>query len=132
VLCAVFLNCEHSTDATHATMATAAIKTPLHAGQRFIRPRLFKPVEGGISRWWLIGVTADRTQAAGSGTEVVEVLEVVETKTVGQVVIFRQWVTDPDGAECLTDLVPRRTNLGMQSEFSMRQSLWGMRFEAAS
>jgi hypothetical protein len=66
-----------------------------------------------------------------SGTEVVEVVEVVETKTVGKVVIFRQWVTDPDGAECLADLVPRRSGVAMRSEYSMRQSLWGMHFEAA-
>jgi hypothetical protein len=112
-------------------MATAAIKTPLHAGQRFIRPRLFKPADSGLRRWWLLDVTADAAEAAASGTEVVEVVEVVETKTVGKVVIFRQWVTDPDGAECLADLVPRRSGVAMRSEYSMRQSLWGMHFEAA-
>ena len=108
------------------------IKTPLQSGQRFTRQRLFKPADSGFSRWWLMGMTADPAEAAGSGTEVVQVAEVVETKSLGKVVIFRQWVTDPDGAECLADFVPRRTDMAMRSEFSMRQSLGAMRFEAAS
>ena len=108
------------------------IKTPLQSGQRFIWQRLFKPADGGFSRWWLMGVTADPAEAADSGTEVVQVVEVVETKTLGKVVMFRQWVTDPDGAECLADFVPRRTDVAMRSEFSMRRSLGAMRFEAAA
>jgi hypothetical protein len=79
-----------------------------------------------------MGLTTDPTEAAGNGTEVVEVVEIVETKTLGKVVMFRQWVTDPDGAECLADLVPRRADVAMRSEFSMRRSLGAMRFEAAS
>jgi hypothetical protein len=108
------------------------IKTPLQSGQRFIRQRLFKPADSGFSRWWLMGLATDPAEAAGSGTEVVEVVEVVETKTLGKVVMFRQWVTDPDGAECLADLVPRRADVAMRSEFSVRRSLGAMRFEAAS
>ena len=107
-------------------------RTPLQAGQRFTRLRLFKPADGGLSRWWLMGMTADPAEAAGSGTEVVQVAEVVETKSLGKVVIFRQWVTDPDGAECLADFVPRRADVAMRSEFSMRRSLGVMRFEPAS
>jgi len=104
------------------------LRTPLQVGQRFTRQRLFQPADSGFSRWWLMGVTADATEAAGSGIEVVEVVEVVETKTLGKVVMFRQWVTDPDGAECLADFVPRHTDVAMRSEFSMRQSLGMMRF----
>jgi hypothetical protein len=106
-------------------------KTPLRAGQQFTPQRLFKPADGGFSRWSLMGVTADASEAAGRGIEVVEVIEIVETKTLGKVVIFRQWVTDPDGAECLADFVPRRTDVAIRSEFSLRQSLGVMRFEVA-
>jgi hypothetical protein len=108
------------------------LRTPLQAGQRFIRQRLFKPASSGFSRWWLMGVTADAAEATGSGIEVVEVVEVVETNTLGKVAMFRQWVTDPDGAECRADLVPRRAEVGMRSEYSMRQSLGAMHFKVAS
>jgi hypothetical protein len=97
------------------------LETPLQPGQRFIRQRLFKPADGGVRRWWLKGVTAAAAEATGSGV-----------KTLGKVAIFRQWVADPDGAEYCADFVPRRAEIGMRSEYSMRQSLGTMHFEIAT
>jgi len=107
------------------------IGTPLKPGQRFTRKRLFKPADEGFSRWQLMSLTADLTEAAGSGIELIEIAEVVETKSLGKVTIFRQWVINPDGAECLADFVPRRMDVAMRSEFSMRRLLTAMHFEAA-
>jgi hypothetical protein len=63
---------------------------------KFGRERNFKPVEHGILKWWLMGVG----ESAGAvGREFIEIEEIVPTETRGNLVIYRQWIVDPDGCE---------------------------------
>jgi hypothetical protein len=117
---------------SESARALQMMGTALKPGQRFVRKRLFKPAGEGFSRWRLIGLTASLTEATGSGVEVIEIVELVETKSIGKVTIFRHWVINPDGAECLADFAPRRTDLALRSEFLMRRALTDLHFEAAA
>jgi hypothetical protein len=63
---------------------------------KFGRERNFKPAEHGILKWWLMGVG----ESAGAvGREFIEIEEIVPTETRGNLVIYRQWIVDPDGCE---------------------------------
>ena len=83
--------------------------TTLSVGERFIRQRNFKPAEYGTATWWLLGLSQDG--ATAHGVEVVEIVEIIETKTIGTLVIYRQWIIDPDGQEYSNRFVPDRNEL---------------------
>jgi hypothetical protein len=78
-----------------------------------------------------MGTIVNAAEAAGTGIETIEIVETVTTKTLGKVVMFRQWVTDPDGADYVADFVLQRDDVQMRSEASLRRSLAAIRFDAA-
>jgi hypothetical protein len=82
-------------------------------------------------RWWVTGVT--RTGSAPAhGLEVIEIVETVDTATVGRLVLYRQWVLDPDGNEVGSLWVKcRRKTLLFRGETKLRSSLRQMGFERA-
>ena len=112
----------------------------LAEGQRFSRIRRMVPaserqewrddpiedIDGNpIEGWFLVSNNdADGTESAG--LEVIEVIEIVETRTRGKLALYRQWMVDPDGAEMESpSWVPRRSKVRMRFESVLRGTLNG-------
>ena len=99
----------------------------LKAGQRFARDRRFKPSEHGVGDWWLIGL---RSEQAGTavGAEVIDILEVVETASVGRLVIYRHRIVDPDGRVMTLHWIPDPDKKLFRTEKTMHRTLVQMGF----
>jgi hypothetical protein len=67
----------------------------LKVGAQFARPRNFKPAEYGRPGWWLLSLS--QPGATAQGLEIIEIIEVVQTETIGALAIFHHQVIDPDG-----------------------------------
>jgi hypothetical protein len=97
---------------------------------RYIRQRVFKPAPYGHNKWWIIGVTSTDPEASATGSEIVEVVEVIDTKTQGKLVVYQQWVIDPDGTNVELEWIPRRTETKIEREPILRGALKRMSFKA--
>ena len=82
----------------------------LKAGAQFIRPRNFKLAEYGRPGWWLLGLS--QQGATAQGAEMIEIIEIVQTQTVGALAIFRHQIIDPNGNTYWSRFAPdpRKTN----------------------
>ena len=75
----------------------------------------------------MLGLSQDG--ATAHGVEVVEIVEIIETKTIGTLVIYRQWIIDPDGQEYSNRFVPDRNELNFRNEKNLCLNLRKMRLE---
>ena len=82
---------------------------------RHTRQRGFGLGPYGKSKWWIAPVRHDGFCGSASavpvtkhGLEIIEVLEIVRTDTLGDVAIYRHWIEDPDGAEIDLEWIPKR------------------------
>jgi hypothetical protein len=101
--------------------------TRLKAGT-YTRQRGFKPADYGHAKWWITGVTS--RAATASGTECIQVQEIVSTRTAGDVAIYRHWIVDPDGAEVRgtsTFPQPQRSELQLRTARSLLAGLRTMK-----
>jgi hypothetical protein len=91
----------------------------IREGERFERTREFAAGEDG-AKWWF--ASWDRKPTALGG-EFIEVVELVETRALGKVAIYRQWTEDPDGNEVTAPWVSKRSKVQMRAESRLRQVL---------
>ena len=100
----------------------------LRPGQ-FSRVRRFKPAEYGIMKWWLMSL-GDKSVPPARGTEFIEIEEIVPTSIMGNLVIFRQWIVDPDGREIASKFTPNasRKTRKFRAERQLQQNLISMGF----
>jgi hypothetical protein len=96
----------------------------LREGQRFTRPREFGHGRHG-DKWWF---SSDYTGIApvATGQEIIEVVEIIQSRTKGKIALHRRWIVDPDGVE-MTKLswVPKRSRVRMGVESALRGALNG-------
>ena len=100
---------------------------PLRAGQRFARDRKFKPSEHGVGNWWLIGPRSDEVGTA-IGAEVIDILELLETASVGRLVIYRHRIVDPNGQVMTLHWIPDPNKALFRTEKTMHRTLVQMGF----
>jgi hypothetical protein len=111
----------------------------LRPGQRYGRVRGFRLADKSgwadpqdavtAAKWWVMW--ASRTESAPAhGREVIEIVEVVETETVGLLALYRQWLIDPDGHAVDSAWVkPRRKDLLFRAEVTLRGTMSRMGFK---
>jgi hypothetical protein len=108
----------------------------LREGQCFSRVRYLVPEGDRSDDWqeapckrgdecWVV-VSADDLDAedASVGQEFIEIIEIVETRTRGQLALYRQWIIDPNGDEVMSrSWVPRRSQLRKQFVSTLKGTL---------
>jgi hypothetical protein len=102
-------------------------------GQLFKRARKFWWAR---DKWWLgehppmdieWAVEAGREPpcTCADGQERIEVVEIAETRALGLVAVYRQWVTNPDGDDVALPWTPTRSKLLLRAESRLRGTLNG-------
>jgi hypothetical protein len=104
----------------------------------YVRERGFGVAPYGRNKWWMAKVdhhgflynrsSGALVQVSGFGIEVIEVTEVLSTKTLGEVAFYRHWMEDPDGVEVDVQWLPKRAEVAMAPLEALRGeiSLMGM------
>src|SRR5690348_13641994 len=82
----------------------------LRAGDVFRRLRGFKRPPWGGRTWWVVGIIDPVGEAEAKGWHMLSIDEIVSTTTRGPIVIYREWLIDPDGNElpATKDWMPNR------------------------
>jgi hypothetical protein len=80
------------------------------------------------SKWWIARVNHDgnvneEIRVTASGREIIEVLEVIPTKTCGELAIYKHWVADPDGAESMVSWLPHSDEINFRSVAGLSTAL---------
>jgi hypothetical protein len=101
----------------------------LKCGQLFSRRRAFRPAEYGKSNWWLIGVRTMSHEPTGFGWEFLSVEEIVATRAIGDLCIYHQWITDPEGADVEHEWCPQRSQHLFRNEMVLRNNIASMGFK---
>jgi hypothetical protein len=105
----------------------------LHVGNVFSRKRGFcRPPEGYDQKaWWTPNAMRPVT---AEGAEYLEIIEIVQTKTFGRMVIYRQWWLDPDGHEVAAtqNWIPRKQDADIRAERNLLRSIASKKMEAVS
>jgi hypothetical protein len=103
----------------------------LHVGNVFRRKRGFcRPPEGYDQKaWW---TPNSMRPVTAEGAEYLEIIEIVQTKTFGRMVIYREWWMDPDGHEVVAtrDWIPSKRDADIRAESSMLRSIAMKKMEA--
>ena len=69
----------------------------------------------------------------GYGLEIIEVLEIVRTETLGDVAVCQHWIEDPDGAEILNlEWIPKREDIEFRAVDSIAAALRTMGMKPSS
>ena len=107
--------------------------TALYAGQRFTRPRGFGLGRGHYGpKWWLANLdhtgvihTGGRGDIAvtDTGSEMIEIIEIVPTQVLGTLAYYRRWLVDPDGEEVTISWAPHRKEICDKRETLLRALL---------
>jgi hypothetical protein len=101
------------------------------AGDVFRRKRGFRrPPEGyAQDAWW---TASSLNPATAEGWEYLGVIEVVNTATLGRLILFCEWWVDPDGnkVEPTQDWIPDRRHVDIRAESSLRRSVTSKKLEA--
>jgi hypothetical protein len=95
---------------------------------RWVRQRGFGRAPYGRAKWWLAPVRHEGTikgdiPVTAAGQEIVEVIEVVNTGTLGEIVFYRQWIEDPDGVEVDLEWSPHRDVLEYKTVANLRAAV---------
>jgi hypothetical protein len=103
----------------------------LRAGDVFRPPRGFKRPPWGGRTWWVVGIIDPDGEAEAKGWHMLSIDEIVSTTTRGPIVIYREWLIDPDGNElpATKDWMPNRKATLFWQENSLARSLGQRKFE---
>lgn len=96
----------------------------LHVGNVFRRKRGFcRPPEGYDQKaWW---TPNSMRPVTAEGAEYLEIIEIVQTKTLGRMVISRAWWIDPDGSEVAANKhwIPDKSTADIRAERNLLKSI---------
>lgn len=99
----------------------------LSDGQRFARTQQFGRSKKG--QWWVASTT---TAPTASGQDMVQIVEIVPTVSMGVLALYRRWLIGPDGDEVAVPWRKPRSKLQMMHEPSLRGTLNRSRFRAVA